>query len=292
MPTVSLSTAPCLPCASYPAQPEVHTLLEQGSGICNEDALLASHPLYAVMDGASSLCGTGQKGKSGAWWAAHIARDTLRHCAADSAHMTPGTMVRHANNAIRRAMDGCGIDTSDPLRLWSTSLAAIRLQGGHMQYAQIGDCLILCITDDGHFLPVPHHNHDRESLCLWQQACRNGVQDVRRAMHDHLCAVRRQMNRHFGALNGQAEAEGFIREGSVPLHGIRRVVLFTDGLHIPSASPEADDDFSRAAALLRTGGLHALHHHVRETERTDPDCRVYPRFKPHDDSAAILLQFS
>jgi hypothetical protein len=46
--------------------------------------------------------------------------------------------------------------------------------------------------------------------------------------------------------------------------------------------------FSR---LFQKGGLTHLKDVVRDIERSDVACREYPRFKPHDDIAAISLSF-
>jgi len=38
------------------------------------------------------------------------------------------------------------------------------------------------------------------------------------------------------------------------------------------------------------GGLQAVRNHVRRLQQEDPTCRKYPRFKQHDDIAAVAIQ--
>lgn len=270
--------------------PEVTTLHEQGSGASNEDALLCQGTLHAVFDGASSLCKRTYDGQSGAWRAANTAREVmLRHARNEEALAPLGTMTLQANDAIRDAMQTYGVATENPLHLWSTSMAAVRLIGDRLEYAQIGDSLILCITKQGFFLPAPYVNHDQATLCAWKDASDRGVPDVRAALHETICDVRREMNRTYGVLNGMPEAVRFLKTGTVDLAGVEQVVLFTDGLQVPSASPEQEHDFSPAVRALRRGGIHELHAMVRKMEKDDPHCRRYPRFKQHDDIAAIQI---
>ena len=44
--------------------------------------------------------------------------------------------------------------------------------------------------------------------------------------------------------------------------------------------------------LYLDGGLSAVFRQVRQLQSDDPECRRYPRFKCHDDIAAVALTFS
>ncbi|UZP65979.1 protein phosphatase 2C domain-containing protein [Desulfovibrio mangrovi] len=268
----------------------VESVLEQGSGALNEDALLDQGPVFAVFDGASSLCGCSYEGGTGAWWASQLAREAFASCT--HAELSLKDVALLANSAIEERMQTMGVDTDIPLNRWSASMAAFRIAGDSLEFVQIGDSLILCITDDGFFLPAPYVNHDRETLCQWKRLCATGEQDVRSALHERICSVRADMNRTYGALNGEACVEHFLQHGTVPLAGVRQVVAFTDGLHLPSAHPEKEADFTPAVNLLRTGGLEHLRSHIRQMESGDQCCRIYPRFKQHDDIAAVAVQLS
>ena len=103
--------------------------------------------------------------------------------------------------------------------------------------------------------------------------------------------VRLGMNRDYGVLNGEREAEDFFLTGLEPADDVRAVLLFTDGLDIPCEAPQKRKDFSELVDRHRELGLPGLRDHVRSLEAADPDIERYPRFKRHDDMAAIAIHF-
>ncbi|MFV0347458.1 MAG: protein phosphatase 2C domain-containing protein [Halodesulfovibrio sp.] len=274
----------------------METVHEKGSGTFNEDTLLSQHPLFAVFDGASSLSGQLHAGHSGAWWAANLAHATFETCSHAGLSLRETALL--ANTAIGTRMERMGVDAENPLNRWSASMAAFRINkgsedsGDSLEYVQTGDSLIMCITDDSFFLPAPYVHHDRETLCQWKALNEAGETNVRQSLHVQICSVRANMNRTYGVLNGEEQAADFLQYGHVPLEGVRQIVAFTDGLHLPTAHPEQQTDFSAAARILRTRGLRTLHEQIRALECTDADCRLYPRFKQHDDIAAVAVHLA
>jgi hypothetical protein len=263
------------------------SLLEQGSGSSNEDALLVRDRLYGVFDGASSLKGPLYRDKSGAWWAAHLARAVFS--AADD---SLAALAARANEIIARGMTLSGVDRADRLQLWSTSAAVVRLHAATVEFVQSGDALILCIHEDGSFsLPAPYRNHDRETLEQWRLLTGLGFENVRELLTPRIEQVRLQMNRSYGVLNGEAGMSDFLRTGTIAAEGLAHLLIFTDGLHLPLASGAGVDFAGMVDCYLRRG-LSGLHQAVRGVERSDPDCRAFPRFKIHDDVAAVALDFT
>jgi hypothetical protein len=78
--------------------------------------------------------------------------------------------------------------------------------------------------------------------------------------------------------------------GVVPLTGLRRAALLTDG-----ATRLADrfgiNDWRELVHLLEEYGPEALIQRTREAELTDPDGRRWPRGKRHDDATVALCTF-
>ncbi len=108
-------------------------------------------------------------------------------------------------------------------------------------------------------------------------------------MRDQILKVRREMNISYGVLNGEPEAMDFLNHGRIELDGISDILLFTDGLFLPRSMPWLDNDWSLFSRLYREGGLENIRNYIRDLESRDPGCRVYPRFKIHDDIAAIAI---
>jgi len=265
---------------------QIKTLLQQGSGKFNEDALLVEDNLFGVFDGASSLKGDLYLGKSGAWWAAHLA------CAAFSTNDTDlASLADKANALIARGMTLAGVNQDDRLQLWSTSAAVVRVAEYKIEFSQVGDALILWIDTDGRFhLPVPFHNHDQATFERWAELERKGTKDIRSALTTQIEQVRLQRNRDYGVLNGEDQMRQFLRTGVLATSRIKHLLLFTDGMHLSNSRRDLVDFSSMVELFLRTD-LDGLHRAVRRRETDDPNCCKFPRFKRHDDIAAISLEF-
>lgn len=272
------------PTAAHPSW-TIATLHEPGSGECNEDVLLQTGGLCGVFDGATSLENyRDDTGSTGGLRAATIAATTFQACG-DSLPQAAAT----ANRLIREAQEHCRIPLQQRHRLWSTSLAVIRLNATSFDYCFTGDCMILLLHHDGgHTLLSPELDIDGETLRLWQDAPA-AARSIHTHLADQIVKVRLEMNISYGVLNGEPAALDFLRHGRCSLDGIADILLFSDGLAMPKADPEGPSDWRSFAALYRCGGLPALRDHVRALQLTDPGCRRYPRFKMHDDIAAVAV---
>lgn len=262
---------------------KVEHILEQGSGTQNEDYLIADHHVFGVFDGATSLTSACfDSGKSGGAMASAIAGQTFLGDSRALANL--GVM---ANTAIRTGMEHCGVDLSRRCALWSTSAAVVRLNGDAIEWFQTGDSQVVFIGRDGGYKVATRRlDHDYPTLSLIRKKGRHHP-DVQKLVE----TIREDMNRSYGVLNGEHEAVGFFRTGVENVRSIKTVLLFTDGLDIPCPLPRKYKDFSCLVRMSRELGLEGLRDHVREQEKSDPDMRAFPRFKQHDDIAAIALHF-
>jgi hypothetical protein len=276
---------PCL-CPAIPRY-GVESLLEKGSGELNEDVLLQGDGLFGVFDGATSLDRRRfAGGLTGGLLAAQIAARTFQEEDGCLAHLAD-----IANRRIRHTLLAEKVVMTERARLWSTSCAVIRLAAERFEYCQTGDALILLIEDGGGYrLVIPPIDIDRETLRQWQNTPAAEATTIHDLLADQIHRVRLEMNVSYGVLNGEPEAVNFLRHGYQDLAGVSDILLFTDGLFLPRENPLAKDDWRRLADLYRGGGLQAVRNHVRRLQQQDPTCRKYPRFKQHDDIAAIAIQ--
>lgn len=270
-----------------PPQITVNTLHEQGSSDVNEDVLMASDCLFGVFDGATSLDKhIFADGRSGGRLAADLAAATFLH--------GDGNLCNRAglaNIRIREALGEHAVPMHERHRLWSTSLAVVRLGNGRFEYCQTGDALILVIRDDNSFqLITPDIDIDGETLSMWKSGQFPAGATIHTALAEQILKVRLKMNRDYGVLNGETEAMTFLRHGFVDLNEVTDILLFTDGLFLPREELHAKQDWSSLVDLYQGGGLPAIHHRVRTLQRTDPHCRRFPRFKCHDDIAAVAIR--
>lgn len=264
----------------------IETLFVTGTGNINEDFLITEGNLFGVFDGATSLTpATYENGLTGGFLASNAAARAFKQ------NDRPlFELAERANLRIRQAMIERNVDLDDRGSLWSTSAAVVRIRNGTLEWAQIGDCRIICIYTTGEYeFLCEGSNQDVETLCLWKDICRTTDAPIHEAMQNQLLKVRSGMNRDYGVFNGEPEALNFLHSGERQLAGICQLLLFTDGLLLPNPTPEQQPDFDEHVDIFRQNGLQELGDRIRTLEATDIDCRIYPRFKAHDDIAAIAV---
>ncbi len=261
-------------------------LLEKGSGELNEDALVVEGNLFGVFDGATSLDRrTFEDGKTGGLLASSEARAVFA-----KNHYPLVSLAGSANEAIGRRMIRNGVDRTRKEHLWSTSAAVIRIKGDCLEWVQTGDAnIVLIFHDHSHRVLVDQDDHDYDTLCLWNHRPCFGLNGWEKTLADRIRKKRAEMNLSYGVLNGEEQASDFFRHGHETLDGVRDILLFTDGLSIPVRTPEKKKNFDALVNLYLDRGLTGTRNRIREIEAQDPCCALYPRFKQHDDIAAIAL---
>lgn len=260
---------------------------EKGSGRINEDTYTLNGNLFGVFDGATSLTrATFDGNKTGGFLASSIARDIFL-----ANNDALPTLAKKANSAIYKKMVENGVDVSDKSSLWSTSCAVVRIDNDSIEWVQTGDSLILMIHEDGSYqVPVTDFDHDSETLLMWKKmAAFAGEKKIFDLLGDQIRKIRADMNVNYGVLNGETAFSRFLNTGKTPRLHVKHILLFTDGLFLPSEDPQREKDFDTFVSIFQKGGLTALRDHVRSIEQSDPQCKAYPRFKPHDDIAAISI---
>ena len=266
----------------------VDLIYEQGSGEVNEDYYCINNNIFGVFDGATSLTSVRfTNNMTGGFLAANLAGQAFEKN--DDSLIN---LAKKASSNIRQAMVENGVDLGNRGGLWCTSVAVVRLHEDHFEWVQIGDCLIMVIYEDGQYeLLMDDFDHDLETLSLWKTCSRNTTDGIFTALAEKILETRAQQNITYGVLNGEKEALSFLKSGTKSLRQVAHILLFTDGLFIPKSEPENRDDFSQFAELFLEGGLARIRDTVREMEQSDVNGHRYPRFKLHDDIAALALSF-
>jgi len=267
---------------------QVDFILEQGTGAINEDFYLIQKNLFGVFDGATSLTDTVyENGHTGGFLASNIAGMSFLE---NNASLR--VLAEKANIGIANAMLKSGVNLEQRENIWCTSAAVVRVHESRFEWIQTGDCLILAIFEDGtHEVLIQGFDHDYETLRLWKEISEKSDDTLMSAMKDQIKKVRSQMNITYGVLNGESEAMNFLKQGEKSLQGIKNILLFTDGLFIPKKNPLEKENFELFVRLFQQGGLSNIKKYIRKNEEADRECRIYPRFKTHDDIAAISLTF-
>ncbi len=275
--------------SDYSADRKVEYVWEQGSGIIDEDVVLMKDNIFGVFDGASSINGQlFSDGTSGGFLAARQAAEVFK--------LNRGSLLQmadKANQLIRNHMSVFAVDMQKKWKLWSTSMAVVRVEDDHFDWCQIGDCLILIIKRDGSFhMLVQDPGQDEETFAEWKKLSPSPDENILELLRDTIIQVREKMNIEYGSLNGEKEALDFVKCGRESLEDVSDILLYTDGLFLPSLDNEKQDgNMERFISLYHQGGVGEILRHVRSMQRNDLSCRLYPRFKIHDDAAAVAITF-
>ena len=271
------------------AQIKIEHILEKGSGRVNEDRLVMGKNLFGVFDGATSLDNDFFNDadvavmKTGGLMAASTAEQVFARN-----HFPLKQLGRSANNAILAKMKIHNIPINRPASRWSTSAAVVRILGNRLEWLQTGDSYILLVYDDNsHRVLVDREDHDYETLCMLKTESDKTLANP--AVKTQVEKIRSRMNKTYGVLNGDPAAENFMHTGFVSLDRVQTVLLFTDGLSIPSETPTKKKDFTPLVDAFQRLGLTGLHQHIRTIEKQDSQLCRFPRFKCHDDIAAIAI---
>jgi serine/threonine protein phosphatase PrpC len=267
---------------------QVHFLIEKGSGPLNEDNLVITQNIFGVFDGVTSLDNyRDPHGNTGGLLASRIAKNVF-----EKGNKPLVDLALEANSLLREEMLKNGVDLSKKVNLWGTTAAVIQVNQDTFDWIQIGDSQILVLYDGNSYKPlVDNYDHDRETLILWKELADKKIKNIREILVEPLKKAREKANVSYGVLNGEREMIRFLNQGKENLGKVKHILIFTDGLLIPQENPRNKDPFSQLVKLFLEGGLERIRDYVREREKSDPECWKYPRFKPHDDMAAISISF-
>lgn len=269
---------------------KIEQVHDQGSGLLNEDVLLTGKNVFGVFDGATGHDGyLDEEGKTGGYLAAHIAESVFRE---GGANHDLFVLTRVANERIGEEIQRRGIDVSDGVNRWCTTVSVVRIRENDFEWAQTGDSSIVVVYKDGSFKKLPNYFWDAETLELWRKFAKQGVKDIGRLpdIETQVLKVRRLSNLTYGYLNGDPEAVRFFKHGIESLKDVVHILLYSDGFELPQEDPSADGTEVLVRLFIKHGPEY-VKNYVRDIEKSDPECWKYPRFKQHDDMTAIAVSF-
>lgn len=265
---------------------KVQTLLANGVRR-NEDHLYYWSDTFAVFDGASSLVPYTDENENTGWYlASKIGYDTFE----ENPRLSLEELFQITNQRISIAMQQAGIDTSKKESIWCTTAAAVKIEEERIKYAQITDAIILAIKNDWTYQILGENSdHDRETMKLWKSLGNTPQIEKRKLVNSKIIEERKKQNISYGVLSWEEEYKNFVNLWEIARKDVDHILLFTDGLIPPKENPESPDDYSQLVTQYLQWGLSKAYSWLRKIEESDPECILYPRFKTHDDVAAIAL---
>jgi serine/threonine protein phosphatase PrpC len=265
----------------------IEKVYDKGIGKINEDEILIKDNIFAVFDGIGSLVKFLNKdGKTSGKIASEIAKNIF----SDDKESLRNLAIK-TNNLIRKEMKLNKVDTRKKEAVWGTVAAVLRIRKDFVEFFQIGDCLILVILKNGKpKLITKYYDQDMEAMIEWKKLGGKKDKEIWKKLKKQIIRIREKANKDYGSLNGDKKAVDFFNTGKFKLKNIDAIIIFTDGLLLPKKDPKENEDWNQFVRLYKKLGLRGLLKYVRNIENTDPDCFLYPRFRKHDDVAAIAIK--
>lgn len=268
---------------------------EQGSGKCNEDALLIDEEkeLFGVLDGATGVIPFfDAEGNSGGKIAAELVKKVFSQL---SENMSLVQLAEQANIALQKENEKHNITMQEAEKLFCASGVIVRLRDGVMEYVQVGDSLLTLLFQDGSYKLLTQDTQvglDAQILAAMIDGMKKGLR-TNTAIRQYALPKMREMrileHKKFGIF-GSPDIHQRLQIGEQSLKNVKGILLLTDGLFVHTQNYKKYYDFDLTMAVMKREGLQSLLHFVRKREKEDPECLKYIRFKPHDDATGIFIE--
>ncbi|QDS35910.1 protein phosphatase 2C domain-containing protein [Brevibacillus brevis] len=276
---------------------KLESISMKGSGKSNEDAYVIQQVkhVYAVIDGITSLIPyENAAGQTGGAIAAELVKKQLEAIPEDAALHD---YLETINLALQEQMRQSGIDLEKKEALWGAACAVVRVGDAHIEYAQLGDCMIFAVYEDDTVRPLTHpqvSHLEQAALVKWEEGINEGL-CTRTELHERCMDIllhnRYQANGPggYGVLNGDVACRGFTEYGRINRVGMKALVLATDGLFMPRALGGTQPKWEETVLPIVHKGLQRYTDELISLENNDPECIRYIRFKKSDDKTGMIL---
>lgn len=253
----------------------------------SEDVVVVLPHAVIVLDGATSLR---PELPSAGWYVARLAGAIAGRLTAAPA----GDLADVLAASIRAMARENGLA---PGRSPSSTVALLRWDDRTVDALVLGDSPVVAfggngpaVLSDNRLATLPRRGGYRDRL-----EAGGGYDD------DHVAALRsagatmdafRNRDGGFWVAEADPDAAYEARTARWPRAGLRAVLMTTDGVSCGVDDYRIFSDWSAVLDLAMSRGAPAVLDLVRDAERSDPDGTRWPRPKPHDDQALVLLDFS
>lgn len=276
--------------------PKIIESLSQPGSRNNEDLCGGVGGCVWVMDGATGLWPTQRlAGASDAAWLVAELDAALGSLDSANADWAP-LLASAAARAHEKAAAICDLAGCAPFELPSASFVAVRAQGEEVEFANLGDCILLWRGLGGRaqrFGSCGVTRLDADLAAAFATGLAQGLplDDLRQAQTAMARRHRTLMNTPEGYWILDLSGIGTPHVQTARVRGPAQVMLMSDGFYrLVDVFGRYDDDSLMEAA--RTRGLAPLYDELRAMEDADPDGVNRPRGKPRDDATAVVIDFS
>lgn len=244
----------------------------------------ASTGFYGVLDGVTPLHDfRDEAGHNGAYLASNLFKHELEHADGDASLKDT---ILQANRLLSKRMLERGMDLSIKHELWATCVAAVKLADGRLDYAQLGDSMVIAVYKDDSIRVLTENRvrgiSDRAKVQREEE--RRQRKDLPDESYFDIPRHRMIYHRYlantpngYGVANGMEEAELYVQSGSLEIADLKLVLTLTDGLFYPG------QDLAYTVNRIVQEGFEPYADAVYQAEQE--------RGLAPDDRTGIMLQF-
>ena len=282
---------------------------DEGNKEFSEDAIVSdsTRGRFAVIDGESGFGPfTGEE-------AAKIVQKALMDPRFDDLSLEQSLLA--ANKELRMRKKGNQIwehfaDIQKDIRN-GCSFAAIQVVDDRLHYLQTGSCMIFVQyrNDTIRSLTYDHtakmkekyiEKHKKYYNQLKKGLNRNYSQKkLAQCYYDAVvlsqayrmqCCETSNTYEGYGTVDGSRESSSYWESGRIPLMDIKKILLVTDGLQMPSHIAPCQETWMKTAKHIFNKKLKSANTKIAKMEKDDPLCQQYLRVDQSDDKTGILLE--
>ena len=268
----------------------------------NEDRIVTTSNLFAVIDGATSVINVDMGGLNPSAYISNFLADYLSAVPRHDTR-TALELLTDANTAVREHLKAEWPEVYAMGKLGPSCAAAIvRLhpETNTMTVANVADCSVAVKVKRGDWNvltptrkgqgPLSSRLHD-----LIRQQIDKGMtpEEAKKTkpVQDMLKRNRMRVNVDFGSFNGEADAEKFFFSASYSLDAVESLIMISDGFENPNGKSH-EEQIRLAAQKMHQLGGRGYHTYLRfDVFGEDPNFEKYPRAKHMDDASGIVLRF-
>jgi hypothetical protein len=254
----------------------------------SEDVVIVLPNAVIVLDGATTLR---TDLPSGGWYAAELA-GALAGRLVGSPDVDLADLLAASIKALAR-QSGLTPGASP-----SSTVALLRWDEQRLEALVLGDSPVVAFGSNG---PEVLADNRLADIPRGGGSYRKRLRDGGGYGSGHLDALRssgeemdlwRNRDGGFWVAEADPDAAYEARRARWPRAGLRAVLIATDGVSCGVDDYRIFPDWSAVLDLAVSRGAAAVLNMVRDAERSDPEGTRWPRPKPHDDQALVLLDFT
>lgn len=263
----------------------------------NEDVATLTEAGAWVIDGATGLndCTYTSASTDGQWFAQQF--DALLRDRIGRDEELSDIVVDCIEDVRERYYSIAGSDDIDKVTEPSGAIAIARPLGEtELEFFVLGDCSVVATHPDNTATEIHGEGpreYDEKAVEKLSELVQEGhsheeaFEEIKPMLREH----RRLKNTPEGywGLGFSTEAVAHARTGTIDREETHLLSLFTDGFEQIVQTFDVFCDWSAALNYIETNGVDRSLRILRDLQRSDPNCRRYPRLKPSDDTSIVAI---